>query len=317
MNGRICGTGSYVPGKVLTNDDLAQTVETNDAWIQERTGIARRHIISGEESTATMSAEASKKALEMSGISPEEIDMIILSTASPNAVVPCVACQVQEMIGAKNAVCYDLNAACSGFVYAYCTAQAFIRGGIYKTILIIGAESLSNLVNWTDRSTCILFGDGAGAAVLQADPEAPFECVLHSDGSRGEALAKATPYTQGLPEEAYNMTMDGKEIFMFAVKRIPEVVRELMEKLPITANDIDTFVLHQANARIVEAAVKKMKLPLEKFPMNMHEYGNTSSASVPILLDELNRAGRFKKGDKLVMVGFGGGLTWGAAYLEW
>ena len=172
MNGRICGTGSYVPGKVLTNDDLAQMVETNDAWIQERTGIARRHIISGEESTATMSAEASKKALEMSGISPEEIDMIILSTASPNAVVPCVACQVQEMIGAKNAVCYDLNAACSGFVYAYCTRQAFIRGGIYKTILIIGAESLSNLVNWTDRSTCILFGDGAGAAVLQADPEA-------------------------------------------------------------------------------------------------------------------------------------------------
>ena len=167
----------------------------------------------------------------MSGISPEEIDMIILSTASPNAVVPCVACQVQEMIGAKNAVCYDLNACLQRFrVRLLHCPGLYSAAGSTRTILIIGAESLSNLVNWTDRSTCILFGDGAGAAVLQADPEAPFECVLHSDGSRGEALAKATPYTQGLPEEAYNMTMDGKEIFMFAVKRIPEVVRELMGK---------------------------------------------------------------------------------------
>lgn len=319
MTGVICGTGSYIPVHTMDNNDIAQLVETNDEWIRERTGVVRRHIIQ-EESTVSMAADAALKALEDGGISPEEVDLILVSTISSNVILPCAACEVQKAIGAVNATCFDLSAACTGFVFAYNTAAAYLAAGMYETVLVIGSESLSNLTNWKDRGTCILFGDGAGAAVVKAAEGKMYRAVTHSDGSRGDALTCISRHNKNwkeIPIEDTYMQMDGQAVFKFAVKKVPEAIREVLEKNDIAAEDIDHFILHQANKRIVEAVAKRLGVPVDKFPMNLQEYGNTSSASIPILLDEMNRGGRLKKGQKIILAGFGAGLSWGASILEW
>lgn len=329
MTATICGTGSYIPSYTMDNNDIARLVETSDEWIRERTGVIRRHIVK-EETTVSMAAEASRRALEDAGIAPKEVDLILVSTISSNVILPCAACEVQKELGAVNATCFDLSAACTGFVLAYNTAAAYLAGGVYRTALVIGSESLSNLTNWKDRGTCILFGDGAGAAVLRAD-ETREEAlpVTHSDGGKGAALTcksrhdfsgladagKSDPETM-LDDEHY-MQMDGQAVFKFAVKRVPEVIGEVLKLNQTGTEEIAYYILHQANKRIVEAVAKRLGEPMEKFPMNLQEYGNTSSASIPILLDEMNRDGRLKPGQKLVMAGFGAGLTWGAALVEW
>lgn len=318
MTGKICGTGSYVPEKILDNNNIAEMVETSDEWIRERTGIVRRHII-GEDTVVSMAAAAGRRALADGNVKAEDIDLIMVSSFSSETMLPCAACGVQERIGAINAVCFDLNAACAGFLFALNTAQAYIQAGIYKNILVIGAESLSNTVNWKDRSTCILFGDGAGAAVLKAGAETPFYMVSHSDGGKGDCLTLLSRHRKGWSEESDEsyIRMDGQEVFKFAVKKVPEAVHELLEKAGLKETDIDYFILHQANRRIVEAVAKRLGVEPEKFPVNVQEYGNTSSASIPILLDELNRNGILKKGQKLVLAGFGAGLSWGASLIEW
>ncbi|MDD3337415.1 MAG: ketoacyl-ACP synthase III [Lachnospiraceae bacterium] len=318
MIGKIVGTGAFVPEQVWDNHELEKFVETSDAWIQERTGVVRRHIIK-DETTVSMAAEAARRAMENGGVAPEEIDMILVSTISSNVILPCAACEVQKEIGAVNAACFDLNAACTGFLFAYETAQGYITMGLAKTVLIIGSETLSNLVDWKDRGTCILFGDGAGAAVVRAGEGGGLKAVMHSDGAKGGALTCENMHGEtgrGPVEKAY-MFMDGQAVFKFAVKKVPEVINELMEQMNTNIEEIDYFILHQANKRIVESVAKRLKTDVEKFPMNLQEYGNTSSASIAILLDELNRAGKLQPGMKLVMAGFGAGLSWGACYIEW
>ena len=320
MVGKICGTGSYVPPHVMSNDDLAKIVDTNDEWIRERTGIGRRHIIKGE-TTSYMAGQAALKAVENSGIDPEEIELILLATSSSETIFPCAACEVQKTIGAVHAAGYDLNAACTGFVLAFNTAQAYISAGLYKTVLVIGADSMSNLVDWTERSTCILFGDGAGAAVLKAEEGAPVFMAAHSDGVKGEALTGLSRHRKdrnesGEDRESY-IHMDGQAVFKFAVRKVPEIIEEVLEQADVELEEIDHFVLHQANRRIIEAVAKRLKTDIEKFPMNLEEYANTSAATVPILLDEMNRAGSLKKGEKVMLSGFGAGLTWAACLFEW
>ncbi len=243
-----------------------------------------------------------------------------MSTISSNVILPCAACEVQKAIGAVNATCFDLSAACTGFVFAYNTAVAYLASGMYRTVLIIGSESLSNLTNWKDRGTCILFGDGAGAAVVKAAEGKLYRAVTHSDGFKGEALTCTSRHNRNweeIPLEETYMQMDGQAVFKFAVKRVPEAVKEVLEKNNMTAEEIDYFILHQANKRIVEAVAKRLDVSIDKFPMNLQEYGNTSSASIPILLDEMSRDGRLKKGQKIILAGFGAGLSWGATILEW
>lgn len=321
MIGKICGTGSYAPSKVWDNHDLSKMVDTNDEWIRERTGVVRRHIITEEDTTVSMAARAANAALENGNMKPEEIDLIIVSTISSNIILPCAACDVQKEIKAVNATCFDLNAACTGFVFAYNTAQAYIASGNYETVLIIGSESLSNLTDWSDRGTCILFGDGAGAVILKRSEGILYPVVSHSDGTKGKALTCDSLHgrereAQFVQSNTY-MNMDGQDVFKFAVKKVPESIRKLLERADVRIEDIDWFILHQANKRIVEAVAKRLQTAIEKFPMNLEEYGNTSSASIPILMDEMNRKGMLKGGQKVVLAGFGAGLSWGASLLEW
>lgn len=323
MVGKICGTGSYVPARVMDNDDLAKIVDTSDEWITERTGIKRRHII-GEETTSYMAGQAALKAVEQSGIDPEEIDMILVGTSSSETVFPCAACEVQRTIGAKHAAAYDLNAACTGFVLAFNTAQAYISSGLCRTVVAVGAESMSNMIDWTDRGTCILFGDGAGAAVIRAEEGAPVYMAAHSDGKKGPALTGLSRHRKGWekelgPEavkESY-IHMDGQDVFKFAVRKVPEIIEEVLDKAGCSLGDVDHFVLHQANRRIIEAVAKRLRTDISKFPMNLEEYANTSAATIPILLDEMNRGGMLKRGQKVMMAGFGAGLTWAASFFEW
>ena len=305
--GKITGTGSYVPSNFMDNFDLSNIVDTNDAWIQERTGIIRRHI-STDDTTISMASKAADQAIKNAGISPNDIDLILVATMSPQAVLPCTACEVQKSIQANQATCFDLNAACSGFLYAYNTAQAYIASEVYKTVLVIGTETLSNLVDWKDRGTCILFGDGAGAVVLSATEEGVYSTVTHSDGQKKDALTC---------DLGSVIKMNGQEIFKFAVKQIPICIQELLEKNHLAVSDITYFVLHQANKRIIEAVAKRLHVDLEHFPMNLQEYGNTSSASIPILIHEMNEKNMLHRGDKVIMAGFGAGLTWGATLMEW
>lgn len=321
MNAHIIGTGSFLPEKVVTNFDLAERMETNDEWIVSRTGIRQRHI-AVEESTAGMAAEAARRALSCAGMTAGELEMILLATVSPDHIVPSAACEVQAMLGAVNAVAIELNAACSGFVFALNTAQAYIRAGIYSRILVIGVETLSKLVDWTDRSTCILFGDGAGAAVVTASENRGIQDFIQfSDGAKGEALlCDAKPlrnlFARQEPAQEF-VKMDGQEVFKFAVRRVSESIDQLLERNGLTAGDIGCYVLHQANARIIASVIKHLKADADKFPMNVERCGNTSGASVPLLLDELSRSGRLKEGDRVIMSGFGGGLTWGSIYMIW
>lgn len=320
MTARIAGIGICVPENIITNDDLAKIVDTNDEWIRSRTGICERRI-STEDGTSALAAKAAKKALEAAGVSPEEIDILILGTSSPDYNYPSGACEVQAAIGAVNAVAFDISAACAGFIFAMEIVQGFFQAGIYKTALIIGSETLSKVTDWSDRGTCVLFGDGAGAAVLKADEKGIIDMMMGSDGTKGPVLACQSRtlgnFLTGTKPEIGFMTMDGQEVFRFAVKKVPESVEILLKKTGIPKEEIKYYVLHQANERIIEAAAKRLKETMDKFPMSISRYGNTSTASIPLLLNEMVEHGMLEPGDKIVMSGFGAGMTWGAVLLEW
>ena len=320
MTARIIGTGSAVPEQIVTNEDLSKIVETSDEWISSRSGIKERRVAK-EETTTSLAILAGKRALENAGIASEEIEVIIVATCTPDYFFPNTACQVQEAIGAKHAVAFDLSAACSGFLFALSTAQAYIKGGIYQKVLIIGAETMSKMIDWSDRSTCVLFGDGAGAAVVSAEETGVLELVQKSDGTGKGVLSCKARETRNLlnheSETKEYLYMEGQPVFKFAVKTVPECVEEILEKAEVKKEEIRYYILHQANSRIIQSVAKRLKEPEEKFPMNLSLYGNTSAASIPILLDEMNRNGMLNRGDKLVLSGFGAGLTWGAVLLEW
>lgn len=321
MTGKICGTGSWAPPKVWDNNDLARLVDTSDEWIRERTGVVQRHIAEENEDTVTMASRAAQRALEDADIKAEEIDLIIVATISPTEIMPCVACRVQEKLGAENATCFDLNGACTGSLLALNTAQAYLSQGIYQTALVIGAEKLSALTDWTDRGTCILFGDGAGAVVLKAEESGRYAQVTQSIGKKGGALTLRSRNqiqyeTDPKAKETY-IQMNGKEVFTFAVSKVPEAVKNLLSREKVPCEDIRYYLLHQANERIIRSAARRIGEDISKFPMNMDEYGNTSSASLLILLDEVKKSGKLQRGDKLVLAGFGGGLTYGASLIEY
>ena len=320
MTIRILGTGSYLPENVVTNDDLAKIMDTSDEWISSRTGIRQRHLVK-DETTAGMSAKAAERALEEAGMTAEEIDLLIVGTLSPDHVTPSCACEVQSMIGAVNAVAFDINAACSGFMYAMNTAYAYIQSGIYKNALIIGAETLSKIMDWNDRSTCVLFGDGAGAAVVKGDETGLLKFTQGADGSKGMVLAcksrlNNNPLVQN-PTDLDYVYMDGQEVYKFAVSTVPASIKQVMDEAGLVESDIKYFLLHQANIRIIQSVAKRLKSDLDKFPITLDRCGNISAASVPILLDEVNKKGMLKRGDKIVLAGFGAGLTWSAAVMEW
>ncbi len=321
MKTRICGTGSALPKRIVTNDDLSKIMDTSDEWIKTRTGLGARHIAT-EETRTDLAFHASLQALEEAGALPEELDMILAATLSPDNVFPSLSCELQRELGAVNAVAFDINAACSGFLFALQTADAYIKSGRYKNILVVGGEILSKMMDWNDRSTCVLFGDGAGAALVKADSDFGILGISQgSDGAKGQALTCENrkinnPYMKNSTDLSYT-NMNGQEVYKFAVRTVPKAILEALGEAGLTVSDIDLFILHQANIRIIESVAKRLKVPMEKFPTNLQECGNISAGSVPVLLDEINRAGRIKKGDKIVLAGFGGGLTWGAAVLEW
>ena len=318
MAAKICATGSCLPRYQMPNEEWTGYVETSDSWIRERTGIESRHIAK-EESCVSLAAGAAKRALERANVTADAIDLLLVSTISSEYVMPCAACEVQAAIGADKAVCFDLNAACSGFILAYNTAVSGIEAGLYQTALVIGSECMSHLISWKDRSTCILFGDGAGAVLLKASERRSYLPVAHSDGRQKAALTMKSRHDGGRDFLAaeYDLQMDGQAVFKFAVRKVPEVIREVLEKNHLRMEDIRYFLLHQANRRIIEAVARHLGIAVAKFPMNVAHCGNTSSASIPILLDELNHEGKLQKGDRLVLAGFGAGLTWGATVVEW
>lgn len=318
---RIIGTGSCLPEAVVTNDDLAKIMDTSDEWISSRTGIKKRHLAK-EETTAGMSVEAARRALENAGVTAEELDLIILGTVSADYVTPACACEVQAALGAKNAVAFDINAACSGFMFALNIANAYIQAGLYRTALILGAETLSKIVDWNDRSTCVLFGDGAGAAVVRGDEQYGMLAFDQgSDGTKGDVLAclgrtNNNPLVKNDQETAY-VHMDGQEVYKFAVTTVPVSLQKTIEAAGLAPEDIDYYALHQANIRIIQSVSKRLHISEDKFPISLDHCGNISAASVPILLDEMNRSGLLKPGMKVALSGFGGGLTWASAVFTW
>ncbi len=309
-----------MPEMVVTNDDLSKIMDTSDEWISSRTGIRERRL-AREETTASMSVTAAKRALENAGVTAQEIDLIIVGTITGDYVTPSTACEVQAALGADKAVAFDINAACSGFMFALHIADAYIKTGVYKTALILGAETLSKIMDWNDRSTCVLFGDGAGAAVVRSDETGLLAYDQGSDGARGTVLTcrsreNNNPFVKNPTEPSYTH-MDGQEVYKFAVTTVPASIKKVVGEAGLTIEDIDCFALHQANIRIIQSVAKRLKAPEEKFPTSLDHCGNVSAASVPILLDEINRKGILKPGMKIVLSGFGGGLTWGSAVLEW
>jgi 3-oxoacyl-[acyl-carrier-protein] synthase-3 len=320
----IIGTGSYVPEKVLTNQDLEKIVETTDEWIYTRTGMRERHIAADDQAASDLGAEAAKKAIDAAGISPEDIDLIIVATLSPDMFFPSTACFVQEKIGAKNAYCYDLGAACSGFLYALDTAKNQIAAGAIKTALVIGSEKMSTFIDWEDRGTCILFGDGAGAAILQAGGEGRgvMESVMGSDGALADLLwtpggGSRNPISHEMIDKKQQyLKMEGREVFKHAVKRMGDTVLEALEKNGVAVDDVKCFIPHQANIRIIDAISKRLGVA-DRMYSNVDKYANTSSAALAIALDEAVKDGTVKKGDLVVLTVFGGGFTWGANVLEW
>lgn len=323
----IVGWGMAIPERCMTNDDLAAIVETNDEWIRARTGIRTRYIANERETTATLAFRAAQKALEVADVLPIEIEMIIVATSTPEHIFPSTASIVQDMLGASRAGAFDLSAACSGFVYAVQLAAQQIRSGSIKTAVVIGAETMSRVLDWTDRSTCILFGDGAGAIVLRGREDAGgvLSAVLRSDGSGRDLLGLRTVGSLDaerpdiiLEQRAlYKMQMEGGEVFKFATRVIGESLRQSSEMAGITVNDLKLIVPHQANERIIQAAARNLKLEQSLFMTNVDKYGNTSAASIPIALVEAIEQGRIKEGDHIGMVGFGGGLAWGAVVVQW
>lgn len=324
MTGRIIGLGSYLPKKVVNNDDFAKFLETSDEWITERTGIKERHISDHlVEKPSYMAMEAAKKAIEDAGVDPKDIDLIVTACTTPDLVCPTLSCMVHEAIGAsEDCGCFDVNSACPGFVAAFNTVQGFIESGNSKLALCIGSECNSNFANYNDRGTCILFGDGAGAAVIKADENAkPNQFIMRSSGARGKCLhcesaRQPDRWEEDGFKESTSFYMQGREVFKFAVSEVPQIITDLSEKFGFDLEkDVDYFILHQANARIIEATAKKLGISRDRFPMNIMKYGNISSASIPILLDEMKHDGRLQPGMKLVIASFGAGLTWDANYI--
>jgi 3-oxoacyl-[acyl-carrier-protein] synthase-3 len=326
----IIGTGSYMPARVMTNEDLSKIVDTTDEWITSRTGIKERRVAAADEATSDMASNAARRALESAGLEATDIDLIIVATVTPDMFFPSTACFVQKKIGAVNAVCFDVSAACSGFLFALQVARNFINTGVRGTALVIGAEKLTSLVNWTDRNTCVLFGDGAGAVVIkriaEGDDKAPgrvLSTVMGSDGNLADLLrvpggGSACPITSENVDQRLNaIRMEGKETFKHAVTRMSQAAEKALKLAGLTAADIDLVIPHQANARIITAIADRLKLPAEKTFMNLQKYGNTSAATIPVALDEAVRGGRIKRGDVLLLVAFGGGFTWASTVLRW
>ncbi|WP_148499970.1 beta-ketoacyl-ACP synthase III [Paenibacillus ihumii] len=321
----IIGTGKYVPERVLTNAELETMVETNDEWIVSRTGIRERHIAAPDQATSDLAYEAAVKALKSAGIAAEDIELIIVATVTPDMTFPSTACILQEKLGAKKAAAFDLSAACSGFVYSLATANGFIQTGMYNNALIIGADALSRITDYTDRNTCVLFGDGAGAVVLGEVPEGRgfLSFDLGAEGAGGELLklegggSRCPASEETIRSGKHFIYMNGREVFKFAVRVMGTATEEVLRKAGKDKSEIDLFVPHQANIRIIQFAMQRLDLPEEKCVINVDKYANTSAASIPLALVEAVEEGRVKEGDTLLLVGFGGGLTWGASVLVW
>ncbi len=321
----ILGTGSYVPERILTNADLEKMVDTNDEWIRTRTGIRERRIAAPEENTSDMAAAAARAALENAGVGAMEVDMIICATVTPDMFFPNTACFVQTKIGATRAICFDVSAACSGFIYALEIAHQFIATRTYKTILVIGADKISGIVNWEDRNTCVLFGDGAGAAVLghREAGRGLMATPMGSDGALADILCipgggKTPTVTAGnFDPKNFTIQMNGRETYKQAVLAMVNASQKALEKAGVTIDQIKCVIPHQANLRIIEAIADRLKISLDQFYLNLDRYGNTSAAAVAIALDEAARAGRFERGDLILLVVFGGGLTWASSIIEW
>lgn len=306
---RIAGTGSYLPEKILTNHDLEKMVDTSDEWITARTGIKERHIVAEGETTADLAEQASLKAMEMAGVSKDEIDLIVLATTTPDQIFPSTACLLQDRLGIHGAAAFDVQAVCTGFVYALTVADKFIRSGSHKKALVIGAESMSRITDWSDRGTCILFGDGAGAVVLEASEEPGILSThIHADGKYKELLQ--------VPADSEFMTMRGNEVFKMAVNTLGRIVDETLDANNMQKSDIDWLVPHQANIRIINATAKKLKMSIDNVVVTVDKHGNTSGASVPLALDAAVRDGRIQRGETVLLEAFGGGFTWGSALLK-
>lgn len=321
----LAGSGSCLPDRKLTNDDLTKIIDTNDEWITTRTGIKTRRIVSDGETTATLAADAARRALQDANMEANELELIITATITPEMVFPSTACFVQDMIGAKNAWAFDLAAACSGFVYGLSIAQQFVSSGRYQNAMVIGAETLSRITNYEDRGSCILFGDGAGAAIVKAahsGPQGIMYSTSFSDGSGWKALTcpahgSRHPADKPLDDPAMiKMQINGREVYQMAVRRIVELVNECLEKCDLNIEDVAMFIPHQMNARIIESVGKRLKFTDDRTFINISKYGNTSAASIPIALDECRREGKLKSGDIILLVAFGGGLTWGANVIQ-
>ena len=321
----IVATGAYLPNRVMTNAELEKMIDTTDEWIQTRTGIRERRIADKDEFTSDMGARAAEQALQQSGINPKDIDLIIVATCTPDTVFPSTACHIQHKIGATRAAAFDLQAACSGFLYALVTAEQFIAAGGYRTILVIGAEKLSSIVNWQDRNTCVLFGDGAGAVILQHRDGARglLSYDLGADGAQTEILSVPAggcrvPITsQVIDERLQYLQMSGKEVYRHAVSAMNRSAEAALERAGCKPADLRWIVPHQANFRIIEAVAQRLNVSMEHFIINLDRYGNTSAACLPIALHEMSVAGKLEQGDLVLMVAFGGGLTWASAVLEW
>ena len=324
-NAGILGTGFYVPEKIMTNADLEKIVETSDEWIVERTGIKERRIAEDNQPMSDLALRAAKAALADAGVAAEDLDLIIVATLTSDRIIPSTACMIQNLLGAKHAAAFDLSAACSGFAYAASVAAQFIETGAYKKALVIGAETLSKYINWEDRNTCVLFGDGAGAAVLGQVEEGYgiLSFDLGSDGSGGDAIqipssVSLMPVSKESIDQKLNLIhMNGRDVFKFAVKAMGKTVKNSLAKIDMPQEKIDWLVPHQANIRIIESAAKRLSMPMDKVIVNIHKYGNMSAACIPIALAEAAAAKRFKKGDIIALSGFGAGLTWASCIIRW
>lgn len=322
MYARIAGTGGYLPEKVLTNDDLAAIVDTSDDWIRARTGICKRHIVDPQQSTCDLAYEASVRAMESAGIDASQLDLILVSTTTPDLAFPSTACLLQARLGANGCGAFDLNAACSGFIYALSIADKFIRSGDCKTILVVGAETLTRTIDWTDRTTCVLFGDGAGAVVLKADKETGIlSTLLHADGSKKDLLwsplaVREAGFALSVRKDVA-LQMKGNDVFKYAVKALDSLVEEILERNQLDRGQIDWLIPHQANLRIIEATAKRLNLSMDRVVVTVDQHGNTSAASVPLALDQAVRAGHIRRNALLLFEAFGGGFTWGAALAKY
>lgn len=321
----VIGTGKYVPEKILTNSDLEKMVDTNDEWIVSRTGIKERHIAAPDQATSDLAYEAAIKALESAGMTGSDLDLIIVATITPDSSFPSTACILQDKLGAKGAAAFDLSAACSGFVYGLATATSFIQSGMYNNALVIGADCLSRITDYTDRNTCVLFGDGAGAVIVGEVPEGRgFKSFdLGAEGAGGSLLqmegggSRLPASVETVENKKHYIYMNGREVFKFAVRVMGTATIEVLRKAGLERTDVDLFVPHQANIRIIQSSMQRLELPEEKVVVNVDKYANTSAASIPLALVEAAEEGRMKAGDTVLMVGFGGGLTWGASVLVW